>query len=117
DLEELELAALDFHVAELAVENVADLSEIARAAGALVVDLLSLGERPQSLDGAEDLDAAALRDLADVVAQRLPRRLFRLGDRQGDDADPVGGLALVGVWLGNSEPLRGELEGRRVDVR
>ena len=38
--------------------DVADVGEVARAAGALVVDLLALGERLQPVDGAVDLQAA-----------------------------------------------------------
>src|SRR4051812_34414521 len=43
DLQKLELGARDLLVTELAVDDVADVGEIARAAGAFVVDLLAFG--------------------------------------------------------------------------
>ena len=94
-------------IAELAVEDVADLGEVARPAGALVVDLLALGEQLQPLDRAVDLGAGALRDLAHGVAHRRAVRLLRLGDGQRDQADPVGRLAVSrdrGRWRRGAWP-------------
>ena len=106
DLQELELAALDLLVAELAVEDVADLGEVAGAAGALVVDLLALGQELQPVDGAVDLGAGALRDLADVVPDRRAGGLaLGLGDGQRDQADVVVALAGVGIGSLDAEAL------------
>src|SRR5579863_10123577 len=66
--EECELALVHFVVAEFAVDDVADVREIAGAARALVVDLLALRQQLQAFDGTVDLGAAPLRDLAHVVA-------------------------------------------------
>src|SRR6266850_1506716 len=62
-LHEAELAALGLLEADLAVEDVADVREVARTAGTLEVDLLALGQELQPVDRAVDLGAGALRDL------------------------------------------------------
>src|SRR5262250_1507488 len=62
-LHEDELAALGLLELDLAVEDVADVGEVARPAGALEVDLLALGQELQSVHRAVDLGARALRDL------------------------------------------------------
>src|SRR5688572_18971561 len=74
-LHELEPGALRLVEADLAVEDVADLGEVAGAAGALVVDLLALGQQREPLDRAIHLDAAALRDLAHGLAHGGAGRL------------------------------------------
>ena len=77
-------------VADLAVDDVAGLGEVAGPAGALVVDLLALGQELQPFDGVVDLHAAALRDLAHVVADRGAGGLaLGLRDGQDDQADAV----------------------------
>src|SRR4051794_8290056 len=85
DGEELKLAALGDLVAELAVLDVADIGEVARAAGALVVDLLTLAQQLQPFDGGVNLGALALADLAHVVAQRRAGRLLGFGQGQEDE--------------------------------
>src|SRR5215813_2959547 len=66
-LHELELARLRLLVLDLAVEDVTDLGEVARPAGALVVDGLALRQQLQALDRAVHLLAVALRNVPDVV--------------------------------------------------
>src|SRR2546426_5634585 len=83
NFQELELSLFGLLVAELRVHDVADVGEVARAAGALVVHRLALGEELQSLDRALDLDARALRDLAHVIADGGARGLA-LGVRDGE---------------------------------
>src|SRR4030095_12561755 len=89
-LHEGELATLGLLEADLAVEDVADLGEVTRTAGALEVDLLALGQELQPLDGAVDLGARALRDFSHGVAHRGAVGLA-LGPRdgQGHQADVV----------------------------
>src|SRR5690242_394723 len=97
-LHELELRALRLLDADLAVEDVADLGEVAGPAGALVVDLLALGEELQPLDGAVDLDASALRDLPDRVADAGARGLA-LGPGNGQHHEARVVVALAGVRI------------------
>src|SRR5262245_50796801 len=68
DFQEDDLALVDPTVTEPAVQDVADLVEVAGTAGALVVDLLARAQDLEPLDGAEHLDPRALGDLAHVVA-------------------------------------------------
>src|SRR4030095_3915997 len=76
--------------ADLAVQDVAHVGEVTRTAGALVVDLLALGELLQPLDGAVDRDAGALRDLPHGVADHRAAGLAPgLGEGQDDQADVV----------------------------
>src|SRR5262245_66346648 len=70
NFQELELPLLGLLVAELAVEDVADLGEVARPAGALEVDGLALGEGIAALDVALVLAARAMRDIALVLSDR-----------------------------------------------
>src|SRR5438132_12515655 len=70
NFQELELPLLGLLVAELAVEDVADLGEVARTAGALDVDGLALPAELEALDGPLALDARSLPGLADVVPGR-----------------------------------------------
>src|ERR1051326_5121596 len=67
ELHELQLAALRLLELDLAIHDVTDVGEVARPAGALVVDGLALGQQLEALDGAVDLHAVALRDLPHVV--------------------------------------------------
>ena len=60
DLHQGRLAGLDLLVAELAVEDVALVVEVARAGRAGVVDLLAGGDRLQPVDRIVDRLAAAL---------------------------------------------------------
>src|SRR5688572_23044450 len=69
-LHDLELGPLGLIEADLAVQDVAGLREVAGPAGALVVDLLALGQQLQPGDGAVHLGAAALGDLPHGVANR-----------------------------------------------
>src|SRR4029079_16272486 len=92
-----------------------DLGEAARPAGALVVDLLALGEPLQPLDGAVDLHARALRDLADRVAVGVPRALaLAPRDRQHHEARVIVALAGVRVEIAVAEELRQPLVARRL---
>src|SRR4051812_17539264 len=97
-LHERELAPLRLVEADLAVEDVAGLGEVAGAARALVVDRLTLAEQLQPLDGAVHLHAVALRDAAHVVLDGGPGGLA-LGVRDGEEheADVVVTLAGVGI--------------------
>src|ERR1043166_437430 len=116
---ELELASLRLLEADLAVEDVAGLGEVARPAGALVVDRLALAEQLQPLDGAVHLRAVALRDAAHVVLDGGAGGLA-LGVRDGQqhEADVVGALAGVRIEVVGAEHLgqplvTGGLHGRR----
>src|SRR6185503_6386432 len=103
-LHELELASPGLVEADLAVQDVADLGEVARAAGALVVDLLALGHQLEPLDGAVDLDGAALRDLPHGVVDGGAGGVAPgLGDGQHDQADLIVALAGVGIELRAAE--------------
>src|SRR5689334_25308908 len=93
--EQHELSGSDLVVAELAVGDVADVGEVAGTARAFVVDVLALREQLQPFDGAVHLLAAALADLAHVVADARPGRGLRLRDRERHEARPVGRLRLV----------------------
>src|SRR5687767_6519466 len=85
DLQKLELALLGLLVSELRVEDVADLVELARPAGAVEIDGPALRDELQSLHGALDLGARALRDLAHVVLDRGAARVaLRLREGQRD---------------------------------
>src|SRR5438093_13493136 len=86
NFQELELSLLGLLVPELRVHDVADLGEVARAAGALVVHRLALGEELEALDRALDLDARPLRDLAHVIPHGGARRRA-LGVRDGGNQD------------------------------
>src|SRR2546427_2101176 len=98
DLQQLEPALLGLLVAELRVQDVADLVEVARPAGAVEVDLLALREQLEAVDRAVHARAAALRDLPHVVADRGARRLAPgVRDGQRHEADVVVGLARVRV--------------------
>src|SRR6185295_20270323 len=66
-LHERELAPLRLVEADLAVEDVTALGEVARPAGALVVDGLALAEQLQTLDGVVHLHAVALRNAEHVI--------------------------------------------------
>src|ERR1700730_16764453 len=74
DLHQNRLAGLDLLVAELAVEDVTLVVEVARPRRAGVVDLLAGGDRLQPVDGIVDRLATALRDLADIVLDRRAGR-------------------------------------------
>src|SRR2546430_1185444 len=118
-LHELELASLRLIEADLAVEDVAELGEVAGAAGALVVDVLALREERQAFDRVVHLDAVALRDLAHVVANGGAAGLT-LGVRDGQEheADVVVALAGVRIEVVGAEhlgqaPVPGRLDGRR----
>src|SRR5262245_33325825 len=96
-LEPLELALLSLIEADLAVHDVARLREVARPGGALVVDRLALGEELEPVHRAVHLGAAALRDLANVLADGRPRGIAAgVGDRQEHQADVVVALAGIG---------------------
>src|SRR5215470_2372173 len=95
---ELELAPVRLLEADLAIEDVADIGEVARPAGALVVDRLGLGQELEAVDGAVDLGAGALRDAAHVVLDGGAGGLaLGVGDGQQDEADVVVALAGVGI--------------------
>src|SRR5450759_1191685 len=110
-LHQCELASANLVVAELAVDDVADVGEIAGAARALVVDFLALRAQLQSVHRAVDLGAATLANLAHVVVDGDACRRLRLGDGQRNQACPVGCLRLVGIRLGDAQPLPRELIG------
>src|SRR5882672_4278238 len=118
NFQELELSLLGLLVSELRVHDVADLGEVARAAGALVIDRLALGQELEALDRALDLDARALRDLACVIADGGASRLA-LGVRDGEDdqAHVVVGLARIRIDVVGAERLRQALVGVRVGRR
>src|ERR1041384_7871004 len=97
-LHELELASLRLLVLDLAVEDVADVREVARPAGAFVVDRLALAEQLQALDGAVHLRAVALRDVAHVILDGGAGGLaLGVGDGQQHEADVV--VVLAGVRI------------------
>src|SRR6185503_1455075 len=105
-LHEGELATLGLLEADLAVENVADVGEVARAAGALEVDLLALGQELQPVDRAVDLGPRALRDLPHGVAHGGAGRLaLGPGDRQRHQAGVVVALAGVRIEVAGAEEL------------
>src|SRR5258707_15283998 len=79
DLHHGELAGLDLLVAELAVEDVALVVEVAGARSTGVIDFLARRDRLDAVDGVVDGLAAALRHLADVVLDR--RAACVLGER------------------------------------
>ena len=89
DLHQRELAALDLLVAELAVEDVALVVEIAGPRGAVVVDLLAGRDRLEAVDGVVDRLAAALGDLADVVLD---------GDRRWWPWPTAIAISTIEVW-------------------
>src|SRR5690242_4214281 len=94
ELHELQLAALGLLELDLAVEDVADIGEVARPAGALVVDGLALGQQLQPLDRAVDLHTVALRDLSHVVLDGGAGGFaLGVGDGQHHQADVVVALA------------------------
>src|SRR5262245_29722501 len=95
-LHEDELANLGLLELDLTVEDVADVGEVARAAGALVVDLLALGQELQPIDRAVDLRPRALRDLPHGVAHGGAGGLaLGPGNGERDQADVV--VAMAGV--------------------
>src|SRR2546423_4593384 len=97
DFQQYELAGIDLVVAELAIDDVADVGEVARTARALVVDVLALCQELKAVDRAVDLGAASLRDLANVVVDGDAGRGLGLGDGKAHEARPVRGLGFVGV--------------------
>src|SRR5205085_6653988 len=86
DLQEHELAAGHFVVAEFAIGDVADLGEVARTARAFVVDLLALPEQLQTFDSAVDLGAVTLANAPHVIVDACARRAFRFCDCQRYEA-------------------------------
>src|SRR6185503_3692553 len=97
-LHQLEGALLGHIVTDLAVDDVAGLGEVAGPAGALVVDLLALGQELEPLDGVVHLHPTALRDLAHVVLDGGAGGLaFGLRDGENDQARVV--VALAGVRI------------------
>src|SRR5262249_32150697 len=101
--------------ADLAVDDVADLGEVARAARPLVVDVLALGDQLEPVHRAVHLDAVALGDLADVVPDRCARRLApRPGDGEQHEADVIVALARVRVEIGRPQEFREALVARGV---
>src|SRR5437588_8797955 len=118
DLQQLEPALLGLLVPELRVEDVADLVEVARSAGAVEVDFLALREQPEPLGRAVHAGAPALRDLPHVVADARARGFPPgVGDGEGDQADVVVRLARVRVEIVVAERLGQPLVGRRLDRR
>src|SRR5258708_1447217 len=105
NLQQRGLASADLVVAELAVEDVTDVGEVAGAAGPLVVDLLALRQQLQAFHGAVDLGATALRDLAHAVVNTDARGDLRFGDGKHDEARPVCRLGLVRIRLGDAKAL------------
>src|SRR5215471_17180914 len=99
DLQQLELALLGLLVAELRVEDVPRLGEVAGPARALVVDLLVLREELEPVDCAVHLGPRPLGDLADVVFDGGARRLAGAGDGEAHEARVVVALRRVGVHL------------------
>src|SRR2546422_9773273 len=98
NFQELELPLLGLLVAELGVHDVADVGEVARAAGALVVHRLALAEELEALDRALDLDARPLGDLAQVIANGGAGRLT-LGGRDGEQHQAHGVVGLAGMKI------------------
>src|SRR5215831_5687365 len=105
DLQQHELPVGDLVVAELAIDDVADVGEVAGSARALVVDLGARSDQLQSFDRAIDLLPVTLADLAHVVADAGAGCNLRLGDRERDQAGPIRRLRLVGIRLGDAEAL------------
>src|SRR5262245_19398526 len=105
-LHEDELAALGLLELDLTVEDVTEIGEVARTAGALVVDFLALGQELQPVHRAVDFRARALRDLPHGVADGRAGRLA-LGPRDGerDQADVVVALAGVRIEVAGAEEL------------
>src|SRR5258705_8881589 len=117
-LHRLEGALLGHVEADLAVDDVAGLGEVAGPAGALVVDLLALGQELEPFDGVVHLHAAALRDLPHVVLDGGAGGLaLRLGDGEDDQARVVVALAGVGIEVGGAEELGEPLVAGRVPPR
>src|SRR6267143_2370788 len=116
ELQQLEPALLRLLVPELRVEDVADLVEVARSAGAVEIDVLALREQLEPLGRAVHAGAPALRDLPHVVADARARGLPP-GVRDGEDhqADVVVRLAGVRVEIVVAERLGQPLVGRRLD--
>src|SRR2546423_6164093 len=112
DFQQYELAGIDLVVAELAIDDVADVGEVARSARAFIVDLLALCQELEPFDRAVDLAAASLRDLAHVVVDGDAGRGLGLGDGKADEARPIGGLGFVGIRLGDAETLSCEVVRR-----
>src|SRR6478735_8906469 len=82
DLDQNDLPALDLLVAELRVADIAGLGEVARAAGAVIVDGLLGCDRLQAVNGIVDLGAARrLAGLADRVLDRRTGRIAGQRDR------------------------------------
>src|SRR5438094_361141 len=117
-LHELELASLGLLEADLAVEDVAELGEVARPAGPLVVDRLALAEELEALDRAVHLHAVALRDVAHVVLDGGAGGLaLGVGDGQQHEADVVVALAGVRVEIVGAEHLGQPLVAGRLHRR
>src|SRR5262245_11585470 len=105
-LHEDELAALGLLELDLAVEDVADVGEVARTAGALVVDLLALGQELQPVHRAVDLGAGPLRDLSHGVTHGGSGGLaLGPGDGQRDQADVIVALAGIRIEVAGPEEL------------
>src|SRR6185436_88390 len=105
-LHEGELGALGLLEADLAVEDVADVGEVARTAGALEVDLLALTQELQAVARAVDLGARALRNLPHGVAHGGAGGLaLGPGDGQRDQADVIVALAGVRIEVAGPEKL------------
>src|SRR5260370_40570662 len=118
DLQQLEPALLGLLVPELRVEDVADLVEVARSAGAVEIDFPPLREQPEPLGRAAHAGAPALRDLSHVVADaRAPGLPLGGRDGEGHQADVVVRLARVWVEIVVAERLGPPLVGRRLDRR
>src|SRR5262245_4998494 len=118
ELHELELAPLRLVEADLAVEDVADVGEVARTARALVVDRLALGEELEALDGVVDLDAVALQDAAHVILDgRAGRLALGVSDGQQDEADVIVALARIRIEVVRAEDLGEALVAGRLDRR
>src|SRR5215475_11236449 len=86
DLQQLELALLGLLVAELRIEDVPRLREVAGPARALVVDLFVLGEELEPVHRAVHLGPRPLGDLADVVLDGGARRLAGAGNGEAHEA-------------------------------
>src|ERR1700730_18805185 len=105
--DDLELTRLSLLEADLAVDDVSGVGEVARPARALVVDRLALGEHLEPFDRAVHPDPRALGDLPYVVAHRGSGRLApSVGDGEADQARVVVTLAGVGIELVAPERLR-----------
>src|ERR1051325_6578414 len=104
--DDLELALLGLLEADLAVENVAGLGEVTRAARALVVDRLALGEQLEPLDRVVDLHARPLRDPAQMVPHRGAGGLpAGVADGEAHEARVIVALAGVGIEVVAAESL------------